>query len=208
MAWEIRSSPAAFLTALLGVTFRGVDGFLIRREGGAFFLRETEEQLDELSGSGPEELLMSEGGRFFLRIKHEEYFDGKQWLPESRATKLKHPRRNVCQAREITHAAAIRWLLDNSIPSQMWEDFSPQSPKDTNSGNFPILDLEAKIHQTNAVLFLVSNELARELEDGREGKGGAFAAGLVDLCNTTADALTLAFNKSRKAMHPVQADAA
>lgn len=184
-----------------------IDGSLIRREGGGLFLLETGEELDELASSGPEELLMSKGGRFFLRITHEEYFEGKQWLPESRAAKLKHPRRNVCQDREITHAAAIRWLLDNNIPSQMWGDFS-QQPARATGAPFTFIELESSIYKVNAVLFLVSQHLARELEgDRKESPGSDLAAGIMDLCYTTTDTLTQAFNNSIKIRPPASVTA-
>jgi hypothetical protein len=134
-------------------------------------------------------------------------------IPESQAAKLRHPRRKVCQDREITHGVAIRWLLDNSIPSQMWEDFAPQLPADAGrSAVFEGLNhLEDKVYQASGVLFLVANELGRELEDTWDDKGGE-AAGIVKLGLDTAEALKQAFKEShaawRNLTHPGEKDAA
>ena len=190
-----------------------IDGSLIRREGSSLFLLETGEQLDELDSSGPEELLMSKGRRFFFRVKHEEYFDGKQWRSWDGSAKLKNPRRNICQDREITQAAAIRWLLDNSIPSQMWGDFSQPLPTDIISNDaFEALDvLDDKVALASGVLFLISQELARELEDTWPEKGSE-ATGIVNLGLNTAEALNRAIEKYRQAclrgVHRSKADAA
>jgi len=155
---------------------------------------------------------MSKGGRFFLRVKHEEYFDGKQWRRDDGGAKLKNPRRVTYHDKEITHAVAIRWMLDNCIPCQMWGDFSQQHPKDTGLGE-ALIELESSVQQANSLLYLLSSELGREVEEGwGNGKGAAIAAGIHNLCHNAAEALTLAFNEThearRRLTHPDQEDAA
>jgi hypothetical protein len=185
-------TPAAFLKK------PEIDGSLIRRDGGALFLRETGEELDELSSSGLEELLKSKGGRFFLRIKHEEYFDGKAWLSVYGSTpRLNDKRRLVYQDKGITHAQAISWLFDNAIPSQMWDDFRPE-PGTDHGGGRAFLDLETSIYKAKALLFLLSSEMANREED-EGGEGGAVGAGLISLCNDAMDALSHDFNASHEA---------
>lgn len=117
------------------------DGNLIRQEGGSFYLLETGEGLEELTDNGLEELLMSKGGRFFLRGK-----TGTR-------------RHFVYNDKEITHAEARKWMFDNIIPSQMWEDFTqhPSTVTDSREGFEAFNNLETSVYQASAALFLVSN---------------------------------------------------
>ena len=93
----------------------------------------------------------------------------------------------------------------------MWEDFTP-APATTGHAT-PFVELESCVYQVNTLLFLMGSELVREFEESWEGgKGGTLTAGLVNLCHTTADALTLAFNEThrkwRQRARPNQEDAA
>ena len=105
------------------------------------------------------------------------------------------------EQRRITRREARAILVEMCIPKAFREDFTSRIASDSNPGvvweGFD--NLERQVNQASALLFLISNELGRELEDVWDNRGGE-AAGIVKLGLDTAAALQRAFIEIRQAV--------